>query len=325
MIGRRAFLTITSLGILGAPLAAEAQPAGHLHRIGFLYGIPVPPGAAVFERSLHELGWVKGQNIAIEYRSAEGHLDRLPALAAELVALRVNLIVANSAPETKAARQATRNIPIVFVVHGDPVGTGDVQSLARPGSNVTGVSQLHPELSAKQLDVLNQVVPRLRRLAVLWNADVAAKAGDWRELRVAGQALGIVLQSREVRRTVDLDGAFAAIQNDRPDAVLVLGDPMLFTLRRAIADFAGKERLPVMYPWRGAVQAGGLISYGADADDLVRRAAGYVDRILKGTSPAELPVQQPTKFELVINLKTARALGLTIPQSVLARADQIIQ
>lgn len=313
------------LSVLATPLGVEVQQTAKVYRLGFLYGIPVPPRAAVFEQALRDLGWVKGEKIAIEYRSAEGHLDRLPALAAELVALRVDVIIANAAPETKAARQATRNIPIVFVVHGDPVGTGDVQSLARPGGNVTGLSQLHPELSAKQLDLLKQLVPSLRRVAVLWNAEVASKAGDWRELQSAGRALGIVLQSREVRRPADLEGAFAAVRKDRPDALLILGDPMLFTLRGSIAEFAAKERLPAMYPWRPAVEVGGLISYGADADDLYRRTAWYVDRILKGANPADLPVQQPTKFELAINLKAAKSLGVTIPPSLLLRVDHVIE
>ncbi|MEW6687615.1 MAG: ABC transporter substrate-binding protein [Pseudomonadota bacterium] len=280
---------------------------------------------AKFEQALRDLGWVKGHNVAIDYRSAEGHLDRLPALAAELVRLRVDVIVANAAPETSAARQATRTIPIVFAVHGDPVGTGDVQSLARPGGNVTGVSQLHSELSAKQLEVLKEIVPRLGRVAVLWNAEVAAKAGDWRVLRAAAPALGIVLQSRELRRPADLEGAFAAIRKDRPDTLLILGDPMLATLRGPIAAFAAKEGLPAMYPWAIAVEAGGLISYGADLDDLRRRAAWYVDRILKGTNPAELPVQQPTKFELAVNLAAAKSLGMTIPQSVMLRVDRVIE
>jgi putative ABC transport system substrate-binding protein len=228
------------------PLGVGAQQTAKVYRLGFLYGIPVGPGALVFEEALRDLGWVKGRNIAIEYRSAEGHLDRLPALAAELVALRVDVIIANCAPETNAARQATRSIPIMFVIHGDPVGTGDVQILARPGGNATGLSQTHPELSAKQLDVPEQLLPRLKRLAVLWNAAVAAKAGDWRELQSARQTLGIVLQSREVRRPADLEGAFAAVRNDRPDALLILGDPMLFSVRGSIAQFAEKERLPAM-------------------------------------------------------------------------------
>jgi putative ABC transport system substrate-binding protein len=268
---------------------------------------------------------VRGHNITIDYRSAEGHLERLPALAAELVRLGVDVIVANSAPETRAARQATRSIPIVFVLHGDPVGAGDVQSLARPGGHITGVSQLHPELSAKQLEMLKQIVPHLGRVTVLWNADVATKASDWRVLRATAPALGIALQSREVRRPGDLDGAFAAIRKERPDALLILGDPMLATFRKSIAEFAAKERLPAMYPWRSAVEAGGLISYGADLDDLRRRAAWYVDRVLKGARPADLPVQQPTKFELAVNIKAVKSLGVTMPSSLLLRVDHLIE
>jgi len=213
----------------------------------------------------------------------------------------------------------------VFAVHGDPVGTGDVQSLAHPGGHVTGVSQLHSELSAKQLELLKEVVPRLGRVAVLWNAEVAAKASDWRVLKSVGPVLGIALQSRELRRPADLDATFAAIRKERPDALLILGDPMLAALRGLIAEFAAKERLPAMYPWRIAVEAGGLVSYGADLDDLRRRAAWYVDRILKGANPADLPVQQPTKFELAINLNAAKSLGIAIPPSLLLRVDRVIE
>jgi putative ABC transport system substrate-binding protein len=321
---RRAF-TVGGVAALAAPLAAEAQQPGRIYQVGFLYGIPVGGGTHVFERALADLGWVKGRNIAVHYRSAEGHLERLPGLAAELVARKVDLIVANSAPETKAAKQATSSIPIVFVVHGDPVGTGDVESLARPGGNITGLTQLHPELTRKQIDLLTTMVPRVKRIAVVWNADVPAKAADWQQLESAAPAAGVVLQSREVRRPADFEGVFAAIRSNRPDALLMLGDPMVFTYRRSIAEFAAKEGLPTMFPWRGASESGALISYGADTNDLNRRAAWYVDRILKGAKPADLPVQDPTKFELVINLKTAKALGLTIPPSLLLRADQVIE
>jgi putative tryptophan/tyrosine transport system substrate-binding protein len=314
-----------SVGALVLPVGTLAQKAPTVARIGYLYGPPVPSGGVVaFEDALRELGWVKARNLSIHYRSAGGHLDRLPELAAQLVRERVHLIVANAAPETRAAREATRILPIVFVVHGNPVETGDVLSLARPGGNVTGVSQLHSELSAKQLEVLKQIVPRLGRVDVLWNAEVAAKAADWRVLRHAAPALGITLQSRELRRPDDLEGALAAVRNDRPDALLILGDPMLATLRVPVAEFAARERLPAMYPWKVAVQDGGLISYGADLDELRRRAAWYVDRILKGASPADLPVQQPDKFELAINLKAAKRIGLAFPQPLLLRADHVI-
>ena len=318
-------LPALTVGLVATPPGAEGQQTSRIHRVGFLYGPPVTQGARVFEEALQDLGWVKGQNIVIEYRSAEGHLDRLPALAAELVSQRVDVIVANSAPETSAARQATRTIPIVFVVHGDPVGAGDVESLAHPGGNITGLSQMHPDLSAKQLDLLKELVPSVRRVAVLWNAAVASKASDWRELQSAGHTRGIVLQSRELRRPADLDSALGAVRKDRPDALLILGDPMLFTMRGAIAEFAGRERLPAMYPWRPAVEAGGLISYGADAFDLIRRAARYVDKILKGAKPADLPVQQPIKFELAINLRAAKSVDIKVPPSLLLRADHVIE
>jgi len=325
-VDRRAFLSTVAGGLLTAPLVAGGQQKAKAYTLGFLSGVtPIDRDTAALEQGLHDLGWLKGQNIAIEYRSAEGNLDRLPALATELVSLKVDLIVAVSAPETSAARRATISTPIVFVVHGDPVGTGDVQSLAHPGGTTTGVAQMHPELTTKQLEILQQLVPRVSRTAVLWNAANPAKVGDWRERRPSAHTLGIALQSSEVRRPTDLSGAFATIRKQRPDAMLILGDPLTVSSRVPIADFAVKEHLPVMYPLRLFVEAGGLISYGADVTDLFRRAARYVDKILKGAKPADLPVEQPTKFELVINLKTAKALGLTIPQSLLVRADQVIE
>ena len=313
-----------TIALATAPAFGQVQPGGH-HRIGYLYGPPVTPGHLVFEAALRDLGWETGRNITIEYRSAEGRLDRLPGLAAELVALHVEVIVANSAPETSAAGKATRDIPIVFAAHGDPVGTGDVASLAYPGGNVTGVSQMHPDLSGKLLGLLRELLPGVKRVAVLWDATVGAKEGDWQGLRIAARAWDIVLQSRELRSRADLEAVLASIRTDRPDALLILGDPLLYSLRQAIADFAIRERLPAMYPWQSGAQAGGLISYGADTSDLIRRAAGYVDAILRGAKPAELPVQQPTKFELVVNAKTAKAIGMTIPESVLLRADRVIE
>ena len=311
---------------LVTPLTAEAQPAGKVYRLGFLWGPRFGPRTMpVFEQGLRDLGWIDGQNIVIERRSAEGDLDRLPRLASELVNLKVDLIVALSGPETSAAKQATRTIPIVFILHGDPIGTGAIQSLSRPGGNVTGLMQMHPELAAKQLEILQQVAPRVSRVAVLWNAANAAKANDWRELKPAGQKLGLVLESHEVRRPTDFDGAFAAISKHRPDGMLVLADPLTGNFRESITAFAAKERLPAMYALQAFVAVGGLISYGADVIDLYRRAPAYVDRILKGTKPVDLPVQQPTKFALVINLKTAKALGLTIPPSLLLRADHVIE
>ncbi len=235
------------------------------------------------------------------------------------------MIVALSAPETAAAKKLVQNIPIVFVVHGDPIGTGDIKSLAHPGGNITGLSQMHPELSTKQLDLLRQMAPNISRVAVLWNAANPAKLADWREVKPAAETLGVALRSIEVRRPEDFDGAFAAITEQHFDAMLTLGDPLTVTMRARLADFALKQGLPAMFTHRQFVEVGGLASYGANFPDLFRRAAGYVDKVLKGAVPGDLPVQQPVKFELFLNLKTANALGLTIPPSVLLIADQVIE
>jgi len=321
-----AWAIIFSTGFLVAPLPADGQQSAKAAKVGVLWGrTPTPGQPQAFEQGLRDLGWIKGLNVNIEYRFAEGVLDRLPPLAAELVSLNVDVIVAVAAPETAAARQATKTVPIVFVVHGDPVGSGDVATLARPGGNVTGLGQMAPEISTKQLEILQQVVPRAARVSVIWNVANPTKASDWREVKSAAQTLGIALQSREVRRSADFAEAFAAIRRERPDALLTLVDPLTVTMRASIIEFAAKERLPAMYPLQAFVESGGLISYGADLTDLFRRAPRYVDQILKGAKPAELPVEQARKFDLVINLKTAKALGLTIPQSLLQRADQVIE
>jgi putative ABC transport system substrate-binding protein len=320
-----AIVSICGLGAAAA-YAAEPEPRAAVYRVGFLWGLPpIAEWTAALDQGLAELGWVSGRNIVIEHRSADGHFDRLPALTAELIGLKVNLIIALSAPETAAARKATGTIPIVFVVHGDPIFTGDIQSLAHPGGNITGLCQMHPELSTKQLDVLKQIVPSISRIAVLWNAAVPTKLADWQQLRPAAHTLGVELQSVEVRRPEDFDGAFAAVEEQHPDALLTLGDPLTVTMRTFLAGFALKERLPAMFTHRQFVEVGGLASYGANFPDLFRRAAGYVDKILKGANPGDLPVQQPVKFELFLNLKTAKALGLTIPPSVLQLADQVIE
>jgi putative ABC transport system substrate-binding protein len=323
---RRRFLIRVPLAFLATPFIVEAQPTKKVYRIGFLSGLGYDATVVrLFEQGLREHGWVNGQNVTIEYRYAEGHLDRLPALATELVRSGVDVIVALSAPETAAAKRATQTLPIVFCVHGDPAGRGDVASLARPGGNITGLTQLHDELAGKQLQILKQVVPHATRVAVLWDGAVVVKALDWRQLRVAAPQLGLVLQSPEVRGPGDFDGAFAAIRKERPDALMVLGDPLTVQFRASIVDFAAQEHIPTMYPLRVFAEAGGLIAYGADVNDLFYRAAGYVDKILKGAKPADLPVEEPTKFELVINLKTAKALALTIPPSLLLQADRVIE
>jgi putative ABC transport system substrate-binding protein len=326
MIDRRTFLAGTGAVLLAAPFVAEAQQKPRVARLGMLWARPpLPAQTEAFEQGLRDLGWLKGENVHLESRFADGALDRLPRLAAELAGLNVDVIVAVSAPETAAARQATKTIPIVFIVHGDPVGSGDVASLARPGGNVTGLGQMTPEVSTKHLEILKQVVPRVARAAVIWNAANPTKAADWREVRSSAQTLGVALQPHEVRRSADFDEAFAAIRRERPDALVILLDPLTVNMRAAIVEFAAKERVPAMYPSRVFVDSGGLMSYGADLTDLFRRAPRYVDRILRGAKPADLPVEQATKFELVINLKTAKALGLTIPPSLLGRADEIIQ
>jgi len=326
MIICAALAVVFALGLLAEPFTADAQQARRIPTIGFLWATPrVDRMTTAFEQGLHDWGWLNGQNVAIEHRFAEGHFDRLPELAAGLVGLRPDVIVADAAPATKAAKRATRSIPIVFAVHGDPIGAGDIESLSRPGGNITGLTLIHPELIGKQLDLLKQAVPRVSRVAVLWNAANPTKKLDWRELKPVARTLSIALQSREVRRPADFDAAFAAIRDGRPDALLTLGDALTFSARVSITEFAASERLPALYQYREFVEGGGLMSYGADLADSFRRAAGYVDKILKGAKPGDLPVERPTKFELVINARTAKALGLTMPPSLLLRADHVIE
>jgi putative ABC transport system substrate-binding protein len=274
---------------------------------------------------LAELGWIEGKNLVVERRYAENRPERLPELAAELVRLNVEVIVATGTLGPLAAKQATSTIPIVMTASGDPLGSGLVASLARPGGNVTGMSLMAPDLGGKRLELLKELLPRLARVAVLWNAANPYPAIVFKETQAAGRTLGIEVQSLEVRGPDDFDGAFEAARKQRPDALITVEDPLTFTYQKRIADFAVADRLPSLHGLRGDVVAGGLMSYGANIGDLFRRAAGYVDKILKGAKPADLPVEQPTRFELVINLKTARALGLTIPPTLLVRADEVIE
>jgi ABC-type uncharacterized transport system substrate-binding protein len=281
-----------------------------------------------FRQGLRDLGYVEGRNVMIEIRDAEGKLERLPALAAELVALKVDIILAASTPQAFAAKQATRTLPIVFAAADDAVGSGLVTSLARPGGNVTGLSFLAPELVGKRLEPLKQVVPGVTRVAVLWQPGGLGERTEQDQLKeadVAAQALGVRVQFVEAKGPADIDRAFSDMTRARAGALTVLTGVMLFGERRRLVDLAAKNRLPAVYGWRDAVNAGGLMSYGADLADLFRRAATHVDKILKGAKPGDLPIEQPTKFELVINLKTAKALGLTIPPSLLLRADQVIE
>jgi putative ABC transport system substrate-binding protein len=330
MIHRRLALSfILILAILWVPLVAEGQQAGKVPRIGWLGGPTresAEPFVQAFQRGLKDLGWVEGQNIVIEWRFAGGRAERLPDLAAEMVRLQADVIVAPSTPTALAAKNATKAIPIVTVAVGDPVGLGLVASLARPGGNITGLtSVVTPEMAGKQLALLKETAPKISRVAVLWNPATPGTALSLRQTEVASLALGVQLQPLEARSLNDFASAFAAMTTKRVGALLVLGDVMFATHRIRLADLATKSRLPAMYTLREYVEAGGLMSYGPINPELFRRAATYVDKILKGTKPADLPVEQPTKFELVINLKTAKALGLTLLQSVLIRADELIQ
>jgi len=328
---RRTFMATLAGGLLALPLAAEAQQAAKAARIGYLASGGDPgasPTGRAFLQGLRDLGYVEGRNVVIEYRFAEEKLERLPALAAELVALKVDVIVAPNTPAALAAKQATRTIPIVFSFAADPLTSGLVTSLARPGGNVTGLSLLGPELVGKCLELLKETVPRVSRVAYLWQPgalDERQEKDRLKRAEVAARALGMQLQFVGARGPEDFDRAFTDMTRARAGALTVLGGAMLFTERRRLVDLAAKNRLPAMYSWREFVDAGGLMAYGPNLTDSQRRAATYVDKILKGAKPGDLPVEQPTKFELVINLKTAKALGLTIPPSVLGRADEVIQ
>jgi putative ABC transport system substrate-binding protein len=320
-----------ALVILTAPLAAEAQPATKVYRIGNLNpGSPLltPHLWEVFRQGLRELGYVEGQNLVMENRYAEGSEERLRDLAAELVRLKVDVIVAGGATAIRAAQHATRTIPIVMAGAGDdPVRQGFVASLAHPGGNITGLSFLSAELPGKRLEILKETVPQSTRIAVLANPAYPAYESAMHNLAVAARALDLQLHVVEVHRADELDTAFAAMTRAGVDAVIVVEDALLLSSQRGrvVADLAAKSRLPVMYAWRDWVVAGCLMSYGPSQLDTYRRAATYVDKILKGAKPADLPVEQPIKFELVINLKTAQALGLTIPPSLLLQADEVIK
>ena len=327
-MNRRTFLSALTGSLLAAPLAAGAQQVGKVSRIGYLSAgsdTANPRVREAFRQGLRELGWVEGQNIIIEYRWAEGRFDRLPDLAAELVRLKVDVLVAAPTPAALAAKNATGTIPIVGMSLTDPIGLGLVASLARPGGNVTGVSySVGAEIFGKDLELLKEVVPRVRRVAVLSNPASPARPLTISNVKDAARSLGLQLQLLEARGPRDFDGAFAAMAKERVGALLVVTDPAFIPHRARLVDLAVKNRLPSIFTQREDAEAGGLMSYGPRLSDLHRRGATYVDKILKGAKPADLPVEQPTKFELVINLKTAKALGLTIPQSLLGRADEVI-
>jgi len=327
MITRRVFVGSLTGGLLAAPLAAEAQQAGKVYRIGYLSAPTresVEHVLQVFLRALRELGWVEGQNLIIEYRWAEGKIERLPALAAELVQRKVDVIVAPAASAVWAAKNATSSIPIVMIFPVDPVETKLVASLARPGGNVTGTT-LTPtsEIFGKQLELLKEAIPHASRVAILSNPADLGSPRSLKEVEAAARSLRVQLQRLDARGPEEFDSAFAAMARERADGLMVLGN--FISHRTRLAGLAAKHRLPTMYAQGEYVAAGGLMAYGVKMADFVGRAAVYVDKILKGAKPADLPVEQPTKFELVINLKTAKALGLTIPQSLLGRADAVIQ
>jgi len=325
---RREFITLLG-GAAAWPLVASAQQPGRIARIGYLASNLANQGPLdAFRQGLRDLGYVEGRNVVIEYRDAQGKLEPLAALAAELVALKVDVIVASSTAAALAAKQATTVVPIVFGSVPDPVATGLVASLARPGGNVTGLSNLNADLVGKCLEYLTQAVPGIGRVAVLWQPGAFGERTE-KEMMIAAEraarTLGIQLQFVEARGAADIDNAFSEITGARSDALTVLVSGMLLGERKHLVDFAAKNRLPVVYTFRELVDAGGLMSYGPSLADLFRRAASYVDKILKGTKPADLPVEQPIKLELVINLQTAQVLGLTVSPLLLARADELIE
>ena len=329
MRDRRAFLSVVGGNILTAPFAVEAQLPTKTVRIGVL-SLAAGPNPIFMDlfRGLRELGWVDGKNMAVEYRWASGRQDRLSALAADLVRLKVEVIVTASTPAALAAKQATTTIPIVVTFVADPVGSGLVASLNRPGGNITGVTDNTADLMGKYLELLTQMVSRADRIAVLWDpAGLPERTSrNMREvLEVGARALGVQLVFMDIRRSDDLEEAFSAMMKARVSALLVAPMVILFEARTRIIQHAAQSRVPTMYPWREAVEAGGLVSYATDLHDMYRRAAVYVDKILRGVKPADLPVEQPTKYELVINLKTAKALGLDVPPTLLGRADEVIE
>ena len=316
------FLLLTSFNF------AEAQQPTKIPRIGFLITSSpstIAPRIDAFRQGLRELGYVEGKNIVIERRHADGKSDRLPALAVELVNLKVDVIVTSGPTATRPAKEATSSIPIVMTFDDDPVGSGFVASLARPGGNITGLSTLSPEISGKQLELLKEIVPRLGRVAVIGTSTRQGTAQTLNEMELAAGAFGVKLQYLDIQSPKDIETAFRVASKERADAVLVLQSPVLYSQRAQIADLALKSRLPAISSRREFVEDGGLMSYGVSTFDLDRRAAAYVDKILKGAKPAEIPVEQPKKFEFIINLKAAKEIGLTIPPNVLARADKVIR
>jgi putative ABC transport system substrate-binding protein len=328
-VAMRVATIVVAFVLFSTPLVVEPQQPEKVYRVGILTNKASDPAEArlwqAFRSGLRERGWIEGKNIQIEFRNAEGNTGRLPGLAADLVQLKVDLIVARSSLFVQPAKEATSSIPIVFFLHADPVRTGHVTSLARPGGNITGLANLNTDLAPKELELLSSAVPVATRIAVLWNPDTPSHTPSLKAVEEAGRTLRLQVQPVGVRTAAELEGAFTAMARARAQALLVLGSPIFFTVRQRVAELAIAHKLPTMLDSSPYVEAGGLMSYSPNYDDLYRRGAIYVDKILRGSKPADLPVEQATRFELIINLKTAKALGLTIPQSVLARADQIIE
>jgi putative ABC transport system substrate-binding protein len=326
-VHRRAFLSTIAGGLLAAPLPGDAEQPKTPPRIGFLLMGSPPAGLTfafdAFREGLRELGWTENENIAIEYRWAGESPQRLPELAADLVRLKVNIII-GSTPGVRAAQHATTSIPIIMCIADDAVKEGFVPSLARPGGNITGMTSFASELAGKRLELLREATPRVSRVALLWNPP-GSSPDFMKDTQMAARSLGVTLQSVEIRTADDFERAFASVLKGRAEALAVGSGQFLFAHQRGVVDFAFKNRLPSIYAWKDPVSAGGLIAYGVNIPHVYRRAAYYVDRILRGAKPGDLPVEQPTKFDLVINLKTARALGLTIPPALLQRADQVIE
>jgi len=327
MVKRRTFIGAATGMLLAAPLAVRAQQAaGKVYRIGILEAIPAAQNAAnldALRRGLRELGYVEGRNLVIEYRSADGQAERFPELASELLRLKVDLIVTRGTPAAKAAKNASETIPVVMATMGDPRAI--VASFAHPGGNITGLTTFSTELTAKRIELLKELVPNLSRIALLHNMGNPAAPPEWEETRKAAHALGLRAELLDVRNRDEVERAFELALRHRVDALVIGADGLIQLLQQTIVDLAARNRLPATYPAREFVEAGGLIAYAVNFPDLYFRFASFVDRIFKGAKPGELPVEQPAKFELVLNLKTARALGLAVPQSLLLRADAVIQ
>src|SRR6185503_2954629 len=322
-IRRRQFL-VAGGALLIAPLAADAQQPQKVRRIGFFGNAPSSQVEA-FRQGLRDLGWVEGQNMILEYRWMQGRPERLPELAEELVNLRLDVILAASSTQVEAVRQKTQSIPIVFGVHADPVGVGHVASLARPGGNITGVSMLMSDLSVKKLELLKEILPDVTRIAVLWNPTTPSHFPALKALEAPAAKLKVKLQMVEARVVEDFEGALSAMTRERAGAYLSLASPVYYTQRARLVELSLKHRLPGIYDFKENAEAGGLISYGVDGNDMLRRSATYVDKILKGARPADLPVEQGSKYEMLINPTTAQVLGIQIPASVLLRANQVIE